>query len=172
MGLGSTTSASLTANEESSVPNREIPALIIPGSRLWHWSRDWNWLAENWNTLHTNKNTNCIHHKASLSDYTWETHTSCMEIVCFSNISNGVILYLLLRMNSWPQFGFQQVHWLYRESQSRSKSNFLWIANTCSCYDESDFTVWTSLGFNLSRELLSLKLLTNDWVPSLWCKWP
>lgn len=28
MGLGSTTSASLTANEYSSMPNREIPALF------------------------------------------------------------------------------------------------------------------------------------------------
>lgn len=79
---------------------------------------------------------------------------------------------LLLRVNSWPQLGFQQVHWLYGESQSRSKSNFLWIANTCSCYHESVFTVRTSLDFNLSWEPQCLRLPTNDWVPSLWCKWP
>lgn len=64
---------------------------------------------------------------------------------------------LLLRMNSWPQVCFQQVKGLYRESQNRSKSISLWIANTCSCYHKSVFTVWTSLGFNLSWETQSLR---------------
>lgn len=78
---------------------------------------------------------------------------------------------LPFRMNSWPQLCFQQVRWLYRESHSRSKSIFLWIANSCSCYRASVFTAWTSLGFNLSQEPQSLRLLTNDCVHSLWCKW-
>lgn len=76
---------------------------------------------------------------------------------------------LLFRTLSWLQLSFQQFHWLYREIHSRSKSIFLWMANSCSCYREAVFTVWTSVGFNLSWESWNCRLLTNDQFHSLWC---
>lgn len=164
-------SASLTANEQSSMlNNRAIPALIILGSRWWHWPGDWKRLAENWNTLCTNINTNCIYSKASLSDYTWKTNTSCSEIICFSIISEGVTLRLPAQNEFLVPTLLSTGLLIVQGKPKKSKPIFLWIANTfpgiMSLFLQCE-QVWVLI----SAESQSVRLLTNGWVYSLWGNW-